>query len=34
MQIPEERIESAKIPMEEPKTKTVEIQTMFRDGEA
>ena len=34
MQIPEERIESAKIPQEEPKTKTAEIQTIFRESEA
>lgn len=34
MQINEERIESAKIPVEEPKTKTQEVQTIFRDGEA
>lgn len=30
MQIPEERIESAKIANEEPKTKTVDVQTMYR----
>jgi len=30
MQIPEERIISAKERIEEPKAKTVEIQTMFR----
>lgn len=30
MQIPEERIMSAKIPEEEPKTKTVEQQTDYR----
>ena len=34
MQINEERIESAKMPVEEPKTKTQEVQTIFRDGEA
>lgn len=34
MQIPEERIESAKIPIEEPKTKTTEVQTIFRESEA
>lgn len=34
MQIPEERIESAKIPIEEPKTKTAEVQTIFRESEA
>lgn len=34
MQIPEERIESAKIHFEEPRTKTVEVQTVYRDGEA
>merc|ERR1719197_1111902 len=34
MQIPEERIESAKIPNEEPKTKTQEVQTIFRDSAA
>jgi hypothetical protein len=30
MQIPEERIHSAKERVEEAKSKTVEIQTMFR----
>jgi len=30
MQIPEERIESAKIPQQEPKSKTVEVQTDYR----
>mmetsp|Transcript_44861 Transcript_44861/g.60868 ORF Transcript_44861/g.60868 Transcript_44861/m.60868 type:complete len:284 (+) Transcript_44861:14-865(+) len=34
MQIPEERIESAKITSEEPKTKTVDVQTMYRESEA
>ena len=34
MQIPEERIESAKIPVEEPRTKTTEVQTVFRESEA
>ena len=34
MQIPEERIQSAKEREEEPKIKTVEIQTVFRDSEA
>jgi len=34
MQIPEERIESAKIPVEEPRTKTTEVQTIFRESEA
>jgi len=34
MSIPEERIESAKIPNEEPKTKTQEVQTIFRDSTA
>jgi hypothetical protein len=30
MQIPEERIQSAKELIEEPKARTVEIQTVFR----
>ena len=34
MQIQEERIESAKIRVEEPKTKTAEVQTIFRESEA
>jgi len=34
MQIQEERIESAKIRVEEPKTKVAEVQTMFRESEA
>ncbi len=34
MQIQEERIQSAKIRVEEPKTKTAEVQTIFRDSEA
>ena len=34
MQIQEERIEKAKVPVEEPKTKTAEVQTIFRDSEA
>eukprot|EP00347_Sterkiella_histriomuscorum_P002227 403368982 len=34
MQIPEEKIMSAKERIEEPKAKTVEIQTMFRESEA
>lgn len=34
MQIPEERIESAKIPNAEPKSKTVEIQTDYRESGA
>ena len=34
MQIPEERIESAKIPVEEPRTRTTEVQTIFRESEA
>ena len=34
MQIQEERIHSAKIRVEEPKTKTAEVQTMFRESEA
>jgi len=34
MQIPMERIESAKEPEPEPKSKTVEVQTMYREGEA
>lgn len=34
MQIPEERIISAKIKQEEPKAKTVEIQTVYRESEA
>jgi len=34
MQIPEERINSAKIPQEEPRTKNAEVQTVYRDGQA
>jgi Cilia- and flagella-associated protein 91 len=34
MQIPEERIISAKVKHDEPKAKTVEIQTIFRESEA
>lgn len=34
MHIPEERIQSAKIPEEEPKTKTVEVQTVYRESAA
>lgn len=34
MQIQEDRIESAKIRMEEQKTKTAEVQTIFRESEA
>jgi len=34
MQIQEERIEKAKVPVEEPKTKAAEVQTIFRDSEA
>jgi hypothetical protein len=34
MQIQEERIQSAKIRVEEPKTKVAEVQTMFRESEA
>ena len=34
MEIQQDRIESAKLPVEEPKTKTAEVQTMYRDGEA
>jgi len=34
MQIQEERIQSAKIRVEEPKTKTAEVQTIFRESEA
>jgi len=34
MQIPEERIESAKIHVEEPRSKTVEVQTVYREQEA
>ena len=34
MQIPEERIHSARERIEEPRIKTVEIQTVFRDSEA
>ena len=33
MQIPDERINSAKERQEEPKIKTVEIQTVFRESE-
>jgi len=34
MQIPLERIESAKEPQPEPKSKTVEVQTVFRESHA
>ena len=34
MQIQEERIQSAKIRVAEPKTKTAEVQTIFRESEA
>lgn len=34
MQIPLERIESAKEAMPEPKSKTVEVQTVFRESHA
>ena len=34
MQIPLERIESAKEPVPEPKSKTVEVQTVFRESHA
>ena len=35
MQIPEERIQSAKIPNQpEPRTKTTEVQTVYRESEA
>ena len=34
MQIPLERIESAKEPQPEPKQRTVEIQTVFRESGA
>lgn len=34
MQIPMERIESAKEPMPEPKQKTVEVQTVYRESHA
>jgi hypothetical protein len=34
MSIPEERIVSAKIKADEPKSKTIEIQTVFRESEA
>ena len=34
MQIQEDRIESAKIKVEEPKTKVAEVQTIFRESEA
>ena len=34
MEIQQDRIESAKIPVEEPKTKVAEVQTMYRDSEA
>jgi len=32
MQIPEEKIIKAKVHVEEPKAKTVEIQTVFRES--
>lgn len=34
MQIQEERIQSAKVKVEEPKTKAAEVQTMYRESEA
>ena len=34
MQIPLERIESAKEPQQEPRHKTVEVQTVFRESGA
>jgi hypothetical protein len=34
MQIPEERINSAKIRVDESRTRTVEVQTVFRESEA
>ena len=34
MEIQQDRIESAKPPMEEPRTKTVDVQTVFRESEA
>jgi hypothetical protein len=34
MQIQEDRLESARAQVEEPKTKTAEVQTIFRDSEA
>jgi hypothetical protein len=34
MQIPSERIESAKIIEPEPMTREQEVQTVYRDGEA
>jgi len=34
MQIPQERIDSAKEVEPEPMTKTVEVQTMFRESHA
>ena len=34
MEIQQDRIESAKPPMEEPRTKTTEVQTIFRESEA
>jgi hypothetical protein len=34
MQIPEERIITAKEKVDEPKSKTIEIQTVFRESEA
>ena len=34
MQIQEDRLESARAHVEEPKTKTAEVQTIFRDSEA
>ena len=34
MEIQQDRIESAKLPVEEPRTKTTEVQTVFRESEA
>jgi hypothetical protein len=34
MQIQEDKIETSKVPIEEPKTKVAEVQTIFRDSEA
>lgn len=34
MEIQQDRVESAKMPIEEPRTKVAEVQTIFRDSEA
>ena len=34
MEIQQDRHESARLPVEEPRTKTTEVQTVFRESEA